>query len=83
MIQLTNHMELKKKEDQSVDASILHRTGNKTITGSRGREGPGRDRGKRRKNEGQDQVLEGTGEKYMNRNLIEICSSGGWRTGGS
>jgi hypothetical protein len=29
-IQPTNYMELKKKEDQSVCASILHRTGNKT-----------------------------------------------------
>jgi hypothetical protein len=31
-------MELKKKEDQSIDDSILHRTGNKIITGDRGRE---------------------------------------------
>jgi hypothetical protein len=36
-----NHIELK-KEDQSVDASILHRRGNKIITGGRGREGPGK-----------------------------------------
>ena len=32
-------MQLKKKEDQSVDASILHRTGNKTITAGRERKG--------------------------------------------
>jgi hypothetical protein len=38
-------MELQKKEDQSVDASVLHRTGNKTIIGGRGREGPGREKG--------------------------------------
>ena len=38
-------MQLKTKEDQSVDASILHRTGNKIITGSRGREEPGMERG--------------------------------------
>ena len=31
-------MEFKKKEDQNVDASILHRKGNKIITGGRGRE---------------------------------------------
>ena len=37
-IQPTNHMEFKKKEDQNVDASILHRKGNKIITGGRGRE---------------------------------------------
>jgi hypothetical protein len=42
-IQLTNHMELK-KEDQSVDASILHSRGNKIITEGRGREEPGRKR---------------------------------------
>jgi hypothetical protein len=29
MIQPTNHMELKKKKDQSVAASIFHRMGNK------------------------------------------------------
>jgi hypothetical protein len=28
-IQFTNHMKLKKKEDQSVDTSLLLRTGNK------------------------------------------------------
>jgi hypothetical protein len=44
MIQPTNHMLLKKKEDQSVDVSILHRTWNKIITAARGREGPGTER---------------------------------------
>jgi hypothetical protein len=44
MIHLTDHMKLK-KEDQPVDASILLRRRNKIITGSRGREGPGRERG--------------------------------------
>jgi hypothetical protein len=38
-------MELKKKEVQSVGALILHRRGNKKITGGRGREGPGRKSG--------------------------------------
>jgi hypothetical protein len=36
MIQLTNHMKLKKKEDQSVDASILLRRGNKILLGDMG-----------------------------------------------
>jgi hypothetical protein len=36
MIQLTDHMKLK-KEDQSVDASVLLKRGNKIITGVRGR----------------------------------------------
>jgi hypothetical protein len=31
-IQLTNHIKLKKKEDQSVDTSILFRRGNKIPT---------------------------------------------------
>jgi hypothetical protein len=40
-------MELKKKEDQSVDASVLLRRGNKVIIGdeNRGREVSGRERG--------------------------------------
>jgi hypothetical protein len=37
-------MELKKKEIQCIDISILHRTGNKIITRGRGREGPGKER---------------------------------------
>ena len=45
MIQLTDHMKFKKKEDQSVDASVLLRRGNKIIMGGRGREGTGRERG--------------------------------------
>jgi hypothetical protein len=48
MIQLTDHMMLKKKEDQCVDASVLLRRGNKIIRGSGvGGEGLGRGRGKR------------------------------------
>jgi hypothetical protein len=34
-----------KKDDQSVDASLLLRRGKKIITGSRGRERSGRERG--------------------------------------
>ena len=33
MIQLIYHMKFKKKEDQSVDASVLLRRGNKIFTG--------------------------------------------------
>jgi hypothetical protein len=43
-IQPTNYIELKKKEDESVDASILHSRGSKIITGGRGREGPEKER---------------------------------------
>jgi hypothetical protein len=39
------HMNLKKKEDQNVDASVLLRKGNKIIMGGKGKEGLGRERG--------------------------------------
>ena len=45
MIQLTDYMKLK-KENQSVDASVLLRRGNKTITGDRGKELRGGEEGK-------------------------------------
>jgi hypothetical protein len=41
-IKLTDHMKLKKKEDQSWDASILFRRGNKIITELEGGRGLGR-----------------------------------------
>ena len=49
MIQLTDHMKLKNKEDQSVDTSFLLRRENKIIMGGRGRtwEGEGKGRKKR------------------------------------
>jgi hypothetical protein len=39
MIQLKDHMKLKRKEDQRVGASVLLRKGNNIIKGSRGWEG--------------------------------------------
>jgi len=36
MIELIDHMKLKKKEDRSVDASILLRRKNKILIGGRG-----------------------------------------------
>ena len=50
-IQLTDHMKFKKKEDQSVNASVLLRKGNKIITGGRGMKGSGRERGERGRSE--------------------------------
>ena len=44
-IQLTDHMKLKRKEDQRVNASVLLRRGNDIIKGSRGWEGLGRKSG--------------------------------------
>jgi hypothetical protein len=54
-------MKLKKKEDQSVDGSVLLRRGDKIIIGGRGREGTkgGRGGGER----WQDQVWEEMGKK--------------------
>ena len=66
MIQLTDHMKLKRKEDQRVDASVLLRRGNKIIKGSRGWEGLGRKRrgGKKGKNhiwEEMEEMYRGSG----------------------
>ena len=48
----TNHMKFKKKEDQSVDASILLSRGAKKITGGSKTEGHGRKTGKEERKEG-------------------------------
>jgi hypothetical protein len=57
-VQLTDHMKLKRKEDQRVDASVLLRRGNKIMEGSRGWEGLGRKRRGGRGKEGKNQVWE-------------------------
>jgi hypothetical protein len=44
MIQLTDHMKLKKNKDQIIDASVLLEMRNKIITESRGWQGLGRKR---------------------------------------
>ena len=64
MIQLMDHMKLKRKEDQRVDAPVLLRRGNKIIKGSRGWEGLGRKRGVEGEKEGQNQVWEEMEEMY-------------------
>ena len=61
-----DHMKLKRKEDQRVDASVLLRRGNKIIKGSRGWEGLGRKRrgGKKGKNhiwEEMEEMYRGSG----------------------
>jgi hypothetical protein len=61
MIQLINHMKLKRKEDQRVDVSVLLRKGNNIIKGNRGWEGLGRRRGGAGEKEGKNQVWEETG----------------------
>jgi len=72
MIQTTNDMELKKKGDQRVALSIPHRSGNKIIIRGGGMEEPRRVRGR-----GQNQLFQGTGEKYRgSENRINMCSNG-------
>ena len=58
MIKFTNNMKLKKKEDQSMDASVLLRRVNNIIKRSREWEGLGRKRGRGGEKEGQNQVWE-------------------------
>jgi hypothetical protein len=55
-------MKLRKKEDQSVDASILYRRWNKIIMGDKGKDLGGREEGEEKRR--QDQVWEEMGEKY-------------------
>ena len=59
-----DHMKLKRKEDQRVDASVLLRRGNKIIKGSRGWEGLGRKRRGGREKEVKNQVWEEMEEMY-------------------
>jgi hypothetical protein len=56
---LSHSLNFYKKEGQNVDASILHRTGKKIITGARGKEGLWGERGGRKEKGRQGQVLEG------------------------
>ena len=60
----TDHMVLRGMENKGVDASVLHRKGNKMVQiGRRNRNLGGRD-DREEKGRGQCEVLEGTGENY-------------------
>jgi hypothetical protein len=50
-IQFLDYMKPKKKEDQSVDVSVILRIGNQIIMGGRGSAGSGRERGRGGKGE--------------------------------
>jgi hypothetical protein len=65
-----DHMKLKRKEDQRMDASALLRRGNKIIKRSRRCEGLGRKRRDGREKEGKYQIWEEMEEMYrkLNRN---------------
>jgi hypothetical protein len=62
ILQLTDHMKLKKKEDQRVNMLVLYRRGKKIILGGRGGKGSGSERGGERKKRGRDQMQEEIGE---------------------
>lgn len=84
MVQFTDHKKLNKIEAQSVNASIQLRMGNKIITGGRGREGPGWERGGREEkgNRIRYGLGEGTGEKPRGpREGMEINSLREWEWG--
>jgi hypothetical protein len=57
------HMELK-KEEQSIEASILDRIGNIIITGDRGSEVPWREKGGEGQKGWSGSGIGGVGEKY-------------------
>jgi hypothetical protein len=76
---LTDHIKLKRKEEQRVDASVLLRRGNNMIKGRRG----WGDLGGREK-EGKNQVWEEMEKRYRGSgNWSEVCSNWGWGTGNS
>ena len=66
MKQLTDHMKLK-KDDQNVDASVLLRRRNKIIKGCRGLEGLGRG------NLGAGSVVEGDREEVQRVRKLKGC----------
>ena len=73
MIQFTDHMKLKKKEDQSVNASVLLRRGNKIIIGGRGRKEFGRKRRGEGEREGKNQIWEEMEEMYRGMEIEQRC----------
>jgi hypothetical protein len=66
-----DHMKLKRKEDQRVDASVLLRRRNNIIKGIRGWEELGRKRRGEGEKEGQNQVWEEIEEMYREDQEIE------------
>ena len=77
-IQRMDHMKLKRKEDQSVDASVLLRRRNNIIKKSRGWKGLGRKRGRGGEKEEARSGKGGNGydtQKIRNLNR-DVCSNG-------
>lgn len=77
-----DHMKLKRKEDQRVDASVLLRRGDKIIKGSRGWKGRGRKRGEGRekiKRQNKNQELQmrmqmPVADCHFCHNFPDVCS---------
>jgi hypothetical protein len=68
-----DHMKLKRKEDQRVDASVLLRRGNKIIIGSRGWKEFGRKRRGEGEREGKNQIWEEMEEMYRGMEIEQRC----------
>jgi hypothetical protein len=68
-----DHMKLKKKEDQRVDASVLLRWGDKIIKGSRGWEGLGRKRRGVQEKRGEDSGMGGDGGDGQRVRKLNRC----------
>jgi len=80
MIQLTDHMKLKRKGDQKVDASVLLRGENKIIKGSIMWDGLENKKGVGGR--GTESGMEGDGGDVQRvRELTEVYSNGGWEVG--
>ena len=82
-VQLTERMKLKRKEDKRVHTSVLLQRGNKLIKENRGSEVIGR---KRRMWGWKDEhihLFEEIEMYIVSGSWTELCSNGGWVTGGS
>jgi hypothetical protein len=81
-IHFTDHMKLKKKRDQNMNASVLLRRGNKIFTGVRGWEGLGRKRGGWGRKKGAGSCMRGDGndiQRFRNLNRsVEQSGMGNW-----
>jgi hypothetical protein len=72
-LQLTDHMKLKRKENQRVDTLVLLRRGSKIIKGNRGWEKLGRKRRGGGGKEGQNHVWEKMKEMYRGSGIEQRC----------
>ena len=68
-------------EDQCADALIVHRMGNKLITGGIGREGPGKEKGAEKKQRGWAETGIGRDRSTEGQEIELKHVTGGWGAG--